>query len=114
MSIYEELAQIAATGKSAALCTITGSQGSTPRNMGSKMLVYPDGSISGSIGGGEMEGRVIEAALEILETRPEAWCPACRRAVPVRERFDPCPDCNGFELQLSGGDELRIKELEVE
>lgn len=54
------------------------------------------------------------AALEIIETRPEAWCLACGHAVQVEERFDPCPDCGGYQLQLSGGDELRIKELEVD
>ena len=54
------------------------------------------------------------AALEIIETKPEAWCFTCGHAVPVRQRFDPCPDCGSYQLQLSGGDELRIKELEVD
>ena len=54
------------------------------------------------------------AALEIIETRPEAWCLACSRAVSVQQRFDPCPECGGYQLQISGGDELRIKELEVD
>jgi xanthine dehydrogenase accessory factor len=67
MAIFEELAQLESRGTSAVLCTVTASQGSTPRNQGSKMLVYPDGRISGTIGGGEMEGRVIEAALAAFE-----------------------------------------------
>ncbi len=54
------------------------------------------------------------AALEITETRPEAWCPSCRHAVPMTQRFDPCPDCGGHDLQLSGGGDLRIKQLEVD
>ena len=54
------------------------------------------------------------AALDITETRPEAWCPACRHSVSVDQPFDPCPDCGGHRLELSGGNELRIKELEVE
>jgi hydrogenase nickel incorporation protein HypA/HybF len=54
------------------------------------------------------------AALEIVETRPEAWCLNCSHAVAVQQRFDACPDCGGYQLQLSGGDELKIKELEVD
>jgi hydrogenase nickel incorporation protein HypA/HybF len=34
--------------------------------------------------------------------------------VRVAQRFDACPDCGGYQLQVTGGDELRIKELEVE
>lgn len=63
MSIYQELVEIEASGAEAALCTIISSQGSTPRHQGSKMLVYSDGRFSGTVGGGEMEKRVIEEAL---------------------------------------------------
>ena len=54
------------------------------------------------------------ATLEILETQAEAWCMACSRQVPVTQRFDACPECGGFQLQVTGGEELRIKELEVD
>ena len=54
------------------------------------------------------------AALEIIETRPEAWCLACSQTVQIEKRFDPCPDCGSYQLQFSGGDDLRIKELEVD
>lgn len=54
------------------------------------------------------------AALEIVRTEPEAWCFACGKGVAVQQRFDPCPDCGGYQLQLAGGDDLRIKELEVD
>ncbi len=43
------------------------SKGSTPRDTGSKMLVYPDGSIVGTVGGGEMENRVIAEALQAIQ-----------------------------------------------
>ena len=42
------------------------SKGSTPRHSGSKMLVYPDGSIVGTVGGGELENRVIREALDAI------------------------------------------------
>jgi xanthine dehydrogenase accessory factor len=65
-SIYQALAELEDKNETAALCTIVQSKGSTPRNSTSKMLVYPDGSIIGTIGGGEMENRVIGEALEII------------------------------------------------
>ena len=53
----------------AALCTIVRSQGSTPRHTTSKMLVYPDGQIIGTVGGGELENRVHAEALQAMQER---------------------------------------------
>jgi xanthine dehydrogenase accessory factor len=66
-SIYQALAELEKNNESAALCTVTGSEGSTPRHVGSKMLVYPNGHIIGTVGGGELENRIIKAAVESLE-----------------------------------------------
>ncbi|HNB53564.1 MAG TPA: XdhC family protein, partial [Anaerolineales bacterium] len=66
MTIYQSLAHLEATGFPCILCTVIASQGSTPRHAGSKMLVYPDGRIEGTIGGGELESRVVQAAREAL------------------------------------------------
>jgi xanthine dehydrogenase accessory factor len=71
MSVYEALAELEKTNQAGALCTMIRSKGSTPRHTGSKMLVYPDGSIVGTVGGGEMENRVIaEARQAILDGKP--------------------------------------------
>ena len=51
----------------AVLATIVGRHGSTPREEGSKMLVLPDGSAVGSVGGGIMEYRTQQMARELLE-----------------------------------------------
>jgi xanthine dehydrogenase accessory factor len=64
--IYSALAELEAKNEPGALCTVVHSQGSTPRHVGSKMLVYPDGSFIGTIGGGEMESRVIEEAKQSI------------------------------------------------
>jgi xanthine dehydrogenase accessory factor len=66
--VYQALAEISRSGISAALCTIIQAKGSTPRKTGTKMLVYSDGSIVGTIGGGEIEGRVIQEALESIQS----------------------------------------------
>jgi xanthine dehydrogenase accessory factor len=67
MSIYRAVAELEAHNEAGALCTIVSSQGSTPRHTASKMLVYADGTFIGTIGGGEMEGRVIKEALAALQ-----------------------------------------------
>ncbi len=60
-------------------------------------------------------GTLAEGA--VLETIPlpgTAWCLPCRTSVETHQRFDPCPRCGSYQLQITGGEEFRIKELEVE
>lgn len=54
------------------------------------------------------------ARLEIIEVPGEAWCMQCAKTVPVHQRFDACPDCGSYQLQVTGGEDLKIRELEVE
>jgi xanthine dehydrogenase accessory factor len=61
--IYRAVADLENRNEPGVLCTLVRTQGSTPRQATSKMLVYGDGSILGTIGGGEVEGRVIAEAL---------------------------------------------------
>ncbi len=67
-SIYQALSELEKNNEAAALCTVVKSEGSTPRHVGSKMLVYPDGKFIGTVGGGELENRVIKAAHEALKS----------------------------------------------
>ncbi len=62
VDIYQALSEIERNNESAALCTVVKSVGSTPRHVGSKMLVYPDGKFIGTVGGGDMEHRVLDEA----------------------------------------------------
>lgn len=52
----------------AAVATVVKTHGSAPRAVGAKMLVHADGKIVGSVGGGEMEKRVIELAQEAIRS----------------------------------------------
>ena len=54
------------------------------------------------------------AELDIIRLPGRAWCLACQQAIAVNERYEPCPLCGGYQWQLTGGHEMRIKELEVE
>jgi len=65
--IYTAIAELEEKNEAAALCTVVRSSGSTPRHATSKMLVYPDGRILGTVGGGELENRVIDQALQSLQ-----------------------------------------------
>jgi xanthine dehydrogenase accessory factor len=70
-NFYSKIAELQAKGESAALCTITKASGSTPRHAGSKMLVFADGSFIGTVGGGELEHRVLdEAWIAISDGKP--------------------------------------------
>lgn len=62
-----------------------------------------------------MKGSLADGAkLEIIELPGLAWCLKCEKNVTVKQRFDACPDCQGYQLHVTGGDEMRIKELEVD
>ncbi len=55
-----------------------------------------------------------QARLEIIERPGLAWCLGCGQQVPVRQRYDQCPECGSHQLQVIQGEEMRVKELEVE
>jgi len=56
----------------------------------------------------------VEARMEVIRVPGQAWCMTCDKAVEIAQRYDPCPLCGGEMLQVMGGEEMRIKELEVE
>ncbi len=71
--ILRRLADLLEEGKPAALCILIEKRGSAPRGVGAKMIVDADGNSYGTIGGGDMERRIVKEALEaIREGRPRA------------------------------------------
>jgi xanthine dehydrogenase accessory factor len=65
-SVYRELLGALGQGTSVVRATIVAAWGSTPREVGAKMLVLPDGQIRGTIGGGCGEAEVWQIAQEVL------------------------------------------------
>jgi len=60
-------------------------------------------------------GTLAEAAqLEIIDIPAQAWCLQCSKLVTVSQRYDACSDCGSYQLQVTSGEDMRIKELEVE
>ncbi|MFN9209819.1 MAG: hydrogenase maturation nickel metallochaperone HypA [Betaproteobacteria bacterium] len=53
------------------------------------------------------------AALEIVDVPGAAWCMQCCETVAVSERGEGCPRCGSYQLQVTAGTEMRVKELEV-
>ena len=64
--LYEALLQAVRDGTPTVLATVVETAGSAPRKAGAKMLVYADGKILGTIGGGRVEAETIDAALEVM------------------------------------------------
>ncbi len=54
------------------------------------------------------------ARLEIVETEGSAWCMRCSRPVVIARRGDACPDCGSAQLQVTGGDRMRVIDIEIE
>ena len=54
------------------------------------------------------------ARLEIVETPGVAWCMKCSKPTAIAALGDACPRCGSYQLQITDGTEMRVKELEVE
>lgn len=67
--LFSKLYELLQNGENAVLCSIIESFGSTPRKAGAKMLVYGDGEMLGTIGGGIVEFNAINTAKELLKTK---------------------------------------------
>jgi hydrogenase nickel incorporation protein HypA/HybF len=55
-----------------------------------------------------------DARLEIIETAGQGWCMQCACNVPITALHEPCPTCGSYQIQVTGGEEMRVKELEIE
>ena len=111
-ALLEELASARRLRTLCALVTVAATRGSVPRAAGSKMLVYADGAISGTIGGGKFESLVIEDARRQMrekdpllktyplhESSPESFGAICGGEVTVLIE----PQNLGEALFLVGG-----------
>jgi hydrogenase nickel incorporation protein HypA/HybF len=53
------------------------------------------------------------ARLDVLATPGRAWCLPCGESVPLARLGEPCPHCGSFQLQVTQGEEMKVKEIEV-
>ena len=65
-SVYQYAARLEQEGREFAMCTVIDAQGSSPGKTAFKMIVLPDGSQMGTVGGGTLELAVAKAARGVL------------------------------------------------
>ncbi|MFZ3578984.1 XdhC family protein [Virgibacillus sp. DJP39] len=68
IDFYKKVISVRREGVSAVLATVIRTKGSTPRKIGAKMIIYPNGTVFGTIGGGCGEGAVIEKSQSVLKS----------------------------------------------
>jgi xanthine/CO dehydrogenase XdhC/CoxF family maturation factor len=67
-AVFKAVAAAARERRGVVLATIVRARGSTPRGVGSRMLIDPKRGLVGTVGGGCGEAQVIESAHEVLQT----------------------------------------------
>jgi xanthine dehydrogenase accessory factor len=73
-SIFKKIVEVLNTVEVTALCTVVSTKGSTPLNAGAKMIVWENGKIFGTIGGGPLEKATIEEAIRVIKNkRPQLF-----------------------------------------
>lgn len=94
--VYEEIAKAQEAGKRLAVATIIATSGSTPQQTGAKLLVFEDGRMMGTVGGGCVEADVWAEARAALEQRKPRLC-----RFTLRDEPDVPPDQEGM---ICGGE----------
>ena len=62
-----------------------------------------------------MQGTIAEhAVLDIDSVLGEGCCRECGSTFRVWSRTEPCPACGVWDVDVTGGDQITIRELEVE
>lgn len=54
------------------------------------------------------------ARLEIVATGGAAWCMKCSDTVALARLGEACPRCGSHQLQVTTGDELRVRDIEID
>jgi hydrogenase nickel incorporation protein HypA/HybF len=53
------------------------------------------------------------ATLDIDDVPGAAWCMPCGGTVPLAQVGDPCPRCGSFQLAVTSGDAMRVKDIAI-
>lgn len=55
-----------------------------------------------------------DAALVIDRVEGRGWCMPCGESVTIAHHGDACPRCGSYQVQVTDGADMRIKEMEVD
>jgi xanthine dehydrogenase accessory factor len=73
MDIFQKIAESKSNNEAFWIVTVLGVAGSTPARPGMKMLVYEDGSIFGTVGGGDIEKHIIDKIVSVKPDEIAVW-----------------------------------------
>ncbi len=65
--IFERVTELKNKGTPSALAIVIRTEGSTPRKPGAKMVIVKDGSTFGTLGGGDLENKIIKEAIKTID-----------------------------------------------
>lgn len=68
--LFRRLAEAVEQGAEAVLVTVVAVEGAAPREPGARMLVFSDGRVEGTVGGGALEQHAVQRALALLRDGP--------------------------------------------
>lgn len=89
--VYEEITRAQSENKKIAVATIVTASGSTPQRTGAKLLVFEDGKMMGTVGGGCVEADVWAEAREAMAENSPRLC-----RFSLRDNPDLPPDEEGM------------------
>jgi xanthine dehydrogenase accessory factor len=91
-NVLQDLVDALDAGRQVAYCRLVETRGSTPQKAGATMLVFPDGSQSGTLGGGCVEAEVKRRALAVMS-----------HGAPILEKFQLDHDYGWDDGLICGG-----------
>lgn len=94
--VYDQIVQAQSEKRKVAIATIVTASGSTPQRTGAKLLVFEDGRMLGTVGGGCVEADVWAEAREALTDELPRLC-----HFTLRDNPDVPPDEEGM---ICGGE----------
>lgn len=102
-TLTEEIVNQLSAGKNIILATLISQNGSTPRSTGARMIIQSDGSIYGTIGGGQLEAQSIKIAKEIFVNHTSL----------IKEFHLTGKDAASTDMICGGNQEVLIEYLEA-
>jgi xanthine dehydrogenase accessory factor len=64
---FKKIVELNKSGEPAAFAVVIKTEGSTPRRVGAKMIIMKDGKTIGTLGGGDLEKKVIEEGINVIK-----------------------------------------------
>ena len=107
--LFQEAARRCAAREPFVLCTVTATDRSVPRDAGAKMIVAPDGTIAGTVGGGPLEAVVIQEAVQLLK-QEGASCQRRFALTTAGDAAEPLPPSGPLpeDLGMKCGGEVTV------